>query len=370
MANILIWDSPEKNSDLLYTTGFYAPDPVLFVSKGPNQYLFVSDLEFGRAKKESRNTEVIRLSRVFKNDPPVSISETIYRVLTWLKIKKVRVHWTFPGGISDFLRQKKISLQTVNGMLYPERAIKKPHEIKKIREQLKVAQQAISIVEDILARSEIRKDSVYYRGKRLSCEYLKQQVHKFFVSKDCTFSQSIISTGRQTAEPHNFGSGYIVPESPVVVDLFPRSLKHFYWGDITRTFFVGEPTASFVDLYDAVKSAQEKAISMIKERITTSKLHKTILEEFKKRGFKNKVTDRGPAGFIHNTGHGLGLDIHEYPRIGKSTIRLRKGHVVTVEPGLYYPDMGGVRIEDVVHVQKNGCKVLTDYPKSPVPQKW
>ena len=372
MANILIWDSPEKNSDIIYATGFYAPDPVLFISRSGTQYLFVNDLEFMRAKKESRNTEVIRLADVFKKkSAPSSPQETIYRVLTWLRVKKIRIHWSFPHGIAEFLKHKKISIQVVDGMMFPERLIKKPSEVKKIEEQLKVAQEGIAIVEDILARSEIRKDRrVYYRGEGVTCEMLKSRIHQFFVSRNSTFLQSIVSTASQTAEPHNFGSGPVMADAPIVIDLFPRSLKHHFWGDITRTFFVGEPTERFLDMYDAVKTAQETAISIVRERVTASRIHRTVKEVLKKRGFETQHTTRGPAGFIHNTGHGIGLDIHEDPRVGNNSTRLRKGHVITIEPGLYYPGFGGVRIEDVVYVLKNGCRVLSDYPKSPVPQKY
>jgi Xaa-Pro aminopeptidase len=75
------------------------------------------------------------------------------------------------------------------------------------------------------------------------------------------------------------------------------------------------------------------------------------------------VIDGKPQGFIHSTGHGLGLDVHEAPRVSKLSQQLKAGHVVTVEPGLYYEKLGGIRIEDVVYVTKTGCEVLTRIPK-------
>ena len=93
------------------------------------------------------------------------------------------------------------------------------------------------------------------------------------------------------------------------------------------------------------------------------KIHQGICDRFEKAGYKTGLVDGRMQGYFHGTGHGVGLDIHEAPRISRTGSLLQEGHVVTVEPGLYYPGLGAVRIEDMVLVTSDGCRNLTDFPK-------
>lgn len=114
-------------------------------------------------------------------------------------------------------------------------------------------------------------------------------------------------------------------------------------------------------MYDAVLEAQEKCISMIKDDVKVSSLYNTALDIFKSHGFN--TNDNHDFGFVHSLGHGIGLEVHESPSISDNEGILKEGNVITIEPGLYYPTIGGVRIEDVVLVKKNGCEVLTSFSK-------
>ncbi|MEY2543502.1 MAG: Xaa-Pro aminopeptidase, partial [Verrucomicrobiota bacterium] len=134
-----------------------------------------------------------------------------------------------------------------------------------------------------------------------------------------------------------------------------------YWGDMTRTVVRGRAGDAQRKLWETVKDGQELALREIKAGIDGMKIHKAIQELFKKRGYPTEVRKGKNVGFFHGTGHGLGLEIHEYPRLQKVTLKERQ--VVTVEPGLYYPGLGGVRHEDVVVVTKTGCKILSRFPK-------
>lgn len=102
---------------------------------------------------------------------------------------------------------------------------------------------------------------------------------------------------------------------------------------------------------------------MIRHRIDGSKVHQAVQQTMESKGFRTGYRNGRPEGFIHSTGHGLGLDIHEPPRISRLPEILKKGTVVTVEPGLYYEKIGGIRIEDVVYVTEKGCEVLTKLPR-------
>jgi Xaa-Pro aminopeptidase len=163
--------------------------------------------------------------------------------------------------------------------------------------------------------------------------------------------------------PHDSGQGPLFAGKPIVLDIFPRSQKTGYFGDMTRTVIKGEPTKELSDMYDTVLKGQKLAIGMIGPGAAVKDVHKAVVEYFDSRGYKTGTVDGKTEGFIHSTGHGLGLEIHEPPRVGMGDEILEEGNVVTVEPGLYYAGTGGIRIEDVVVVEKKGCKNLTGYTK-------
>ncbi len=163
--------------------------------------------------------------------------------------------------------------------------------------------------------------------------------------------------------PHHSGSGPIVPDTPIVIDIFPRSQQTGYFGDMTRTVVKGTPSKEVKRMYKAVLEGQKIGISMIKHGVKSADVHNAVVDYFSKSGFKTGQIDGKQQGFIHSTGHGLGLEIHEPPRVSVGNDILQAGNVVTVEPGLYYEKLGGVRIEDVVLVTKKGCEVLSKFPK-------
>jgi Xaa-Pro aminopeptidase len=179
----------------------------------------------------------------------------------------------------------------------------------------------------------------------------------------CRGEETIVACGRDAADPHERGSGPLSAREAIVIDIFPQHMEHGYWGDLTRTVVKGQPGPKLVALYRAVKEAQRAALKAIKPRVQVCTVHKAAQQVFEKAGFATGITDGFPQGFIHSTGHGVGLDIHEPPSLGDSTARLREGQVITVEPGLYYRTLGGVRIEDTVVVTKEGWRYLVPLEK-------
>jgi Xaa-Pro aminopeptidase len=112
-----------------------------------------------------------------------------------------------------------------------------------------------------------------------------------------------------------------------------------------------------------VRAAQLTAFGAIRTGVKGTEVHRKVQETLESHGFKTKRTAKGSVGFFHGTGHGLGLEVHEPPRMGLTgDAPLKKGAVVTVEPGLYYPGIGGARIEDVVHVTDRKPRMLSSYP--------
>jgi Xaa-Pro aminopeptidase len=132
---------------------------------------------------------------------------------------------------------------------------------------------------------------------------------------------------------------------------------------MTRTFVRGKASPAVRKLHQDVLEAQCLAFSLLRDGAEGHRIHEQVMALFKERGNANDEVNGKKTGFIHSTGHGIGLEIHEPPRIGRTESKLLAGQVVTVEPGLYYPGTGAVRLEDVVVITASGCRNLNTFPK-------
>ncbi len=220
-------------------------------------------------------------------------------------------------------------------------------------------------VKEILTLSKIKNGYLYFGEEILTSERLRGYLREELIKNGCVpAAPMIVSSGKASSQPHNIGHGPIKAGVPIIVDIFPRSIETRYWGDITRTFVKGKASLRLKGMYQAVLGAQKLGLSMIKEGVSGKSIQKRVEQFFANRGFPFKKVDGNPQGYIHNFGHGVGLDIHEYPQIHRlNDFILKAGNTVTAEPGLYYPDFGGVRVEDLVVVTKDGYRNLTQFPK-------
>jgi Xaa-Pro aminopeptidase len=196
------------------------------------------------------------------------------------------------------------------------------------------------------------------RNELLTSERVRRAILRTLLEHDCFAREVIVAGGAQAADPHVQGEGPLRASEAIVLDIFPQHLGHGYWGDLTRTVVKGKPPAELKRMYGAVKAAQMAALRAVRAGVQGASVHGRAVAEFKRRGYETREIKGRAAGFIHGTGHGLGLAIHEAPSVSAAEGRLRAGNVITVEPGLYYPDAGGVRIEDAVVVTRTGCRLL------------
>lgn len=366
----VMYACPETDSNIYYATSFMAPDPFLLIVKNGVRYMVMTDLEIDRAKKQSKVEEVLSLSKIAseieKNAmPPIEV--IIEHLLNKFKIKSFEVPSNFPSLIYSYLIKKGFKIEIVPDPFFAERAFKKEDEIKKIAHSQRITEESMGKVAYILKESNIRGKRIYYDGTCVTSEYLKKVINVFLIEKNMIGAHTIVACGNDAVDPHNEGSGPIRPNESIIVDIFPRSMETLYFGDMTRTFVVGKPSEALLKLYDAVLTAQNKALSMIKDGVLLADVHKAVQNVFEQLGYKTGIIKGRMQGFFHSTGHGLGLDIHEPFRIANVPGYLKTGMVQSVEPGLYYHGIGGVRIEDLVVVQKNGLKNLNKFPKSIYP---
>jgi Xaa-Pro aminopeptidase len=366
--NLLIIASSEKDADLYYATRFIAPDAFVFAQVRGKKYILVSDLEIDRAKTQARVHGVFSTSRLAaeykqKHTKVCSFIDLVLYFLKKLKAHSVLVPGNFPVQYYAPLKHAGLRIEYRNGIFFEKRLIKDRVEIAAITRALRATEEAAHEAIKTLKRSVIRKNKLYVRGKVLTSEALKKVIHRSLLENGCAAEHTIVSCGTQSIDPHHRGSGPLYAHQPIIMDIFPRSETTLYYADFTRTVVRGKASPKLKKMYAAVKAGQEIAFKMIRGGIATKKVHASIQTRFTQLGFTTGVKDGRMQGFFHSTGHGLGLELHEPPRVSVGNDILKAGQVVTVEPGLYYKSVGGVRLEDVVVVTKTGCRILTRFPK-------
>ena len=365
----LIIDTGENNADLYYRTKFFVPDPVIYLEHRGEKILVLSDLEIDRGKDEASVDTVLSLSEYQKKLPSkkrkrISLVDIADLLLKERKVKRAVVPGRFPVKYADELRKRGYKITPKKEEpFFEERLIKDAHELCALRDAVRKTARAMDLAIRMIGTSEIRKNKLYTDGQLLTSERIKGEINAELSRLGYTASHTIVACGVQSSLPHHTGEGPLFADKPVIIDIFPRSQASGYFGDMTRTVIRGEPSQELVNMYNTVLRGQKIAISLVKDGAKVRDIHGAVVDWFTKSGFPTGNSGGRAEGFIHSTGHGLGLEIHEPPRLGFGNEVLRAGNVVTVEPGLYYKRLGGVRIEDVVVVEKGGCTNLTKYPK-------
>jgi Xaa-Pro aminopeptidase len=345
------------DADIRYLTHFQVTDPIVFIKrKGERGLIVVSSMEYERAKRESIAQVVSRNEagyfELLKEDPEHRERATA-RMIVSLTGGNILVPPQFPfllGRELEALCSVSVEKDAVTGM----RAIKSIDEMNHLRKVQRATEEAMKKVLTLLKKSTPKSDSLFYRDKPLTSEGLKSIIQKQLIDRRCIARDTIVSCGPDTALPHLTGEGLLRPNEPIIIDIFPQAEESGYFADMTRTVVRGEPSNEIVEMFRAVSEAQARAASRIRQGITGADLHQDVVDFFKERGYESNS-----RGFMHNLGHGVGLDVHEAPILGMGGKLLQAGNVVTVEPGLYYRESGGVRLEDMGAVTCNGFDRFT-----------
>ena len=365
---LLIVAASEQDANLYYATRFWAPDPFVFAQIAGRRILVTSDLEVDRARGESSVEEVLSFSKLQAQAKATGASqpgtpEVIGLLLRERQVGRVRVPATFPVALADRLRAKGHLLEVAPEPLFPQRLVKSRQEVEAIRQTQRMTEEAVQSAVALIQQAQIRDGGLWLKGQPLTSELLRKYLHLSLMGADCLARETIVAGGLQACDPHCIGSGPLPANEPIVLDVFPVSLKSRYYADMTRTVVRGNASEKVRRMYEAVRHGQEIAFSRIKAGAEGRQIHEAILRYFEQEGFPTGEIGGRMQGFFHGTGHGVGLEIHEPPRIGAADDTLQAGQVVTVEPGLYYLDAGGVRLEDMVLVTETGCENLTAFPK-------
>lgn len=369
MNNIgkLIYASSERCADLLYLTGFQAEDPFFYFKNGDSETMIVSELELGRAKKQRReNVKVVSYSQALELFGVSSFSpqNIVSGLANSLKINEWNVNEDFPLGLAENVRKLLPEITFIPLEEFcPERNVKNAKEIELIRKAEQVAEKALAKGIEMIANATVANDGLLLlNGEPLTSELLHGEVNAELVRNGGFSTSTIIAPGVQAADPHQAGFGPIYANQPIVFDIFPRTTSG-YFGDLSRTVLKGNAPEIVAKAFDAVKDAQRRVIDALKPGMTGIEAHTMAANILESHGFKTDRRAETPYGFFHGLGHGVGLEIHEEPCLNTRNDKpLAAGNVVTVEPGLYYPEWGGIRIEDIVAITDTSSNDLTSAP--------
>ncbi len=368
---LLIVADSEHDANMLYAVGMFVPDPFIYLRWRGRGCLVMTDLEIDRARRQAPHCRVLSLSyyqrklrRAGVKNP--GFADVIPLILRERRIRRVLVPQNFPCGLAADLQRRHIRVKARPGNFFPEREQKSPDEVRKISAALGLAEEAMAAAIRVLRSAKIGKSRLLlYRGGPLTSERLRAVIDTTIVQANGLAAHTIVAGGKQACDPHEPGHGPLRANEPIILDIFPRSQATGYFGDITRTVVRGRASEAVRRLYETVRQGQAMGFDKMRPGVRTADVHKAIQEFFKREGYKTGKHHGRMQGFFHGTGHGLGLEIHEPPRTGPASVgKLTAGQVVTVEPGLYYPELGGVRLEDVALVTQNRPRNLTHFPKT------
>ncbi len=366
----IIYDNSYKNSDLFYVTEFKSEDPFFYmITKNNEELILISDMEKNRAINESRVKNIITYSELNyfelsrKYGYIISIIYILERLFTSYSAKKIGISDSFPLKYYTLLTRKNSQFiyKVVNSPIKDMRAIKNKYEIKYISESIKAAESGMRASINYLKKCTYDNDYIYYNNKIVTGNKILSIIDKKLLEKGCYGINTIVSGGKDTENPHGNTNGILESNKPIIIDIFPRNRFSLYYGDMTRTVIVGKASYKLKNIYDTVKKSQLEAIKLIRPGISFLDIHNKACEIIEDDGYKT-LKSGSKTGFIHSIGHGVGLDVHEFPFVFNDSV-LQEGNIITVEPGIYCPSIGGIRLEDTVLVTKSGYKNLNKYEK-------
>jgi Xaa-Pro aminopeptidase len=375
---LLFYADGYKFPDVYHTTKFLAPDAIIALEDVEELVIVASSLEEGRVRKESRATTVVNMNEYGAQElSGRGVSGTEFwatimkRFLDERGLKRVAVAPYFPIAEADRLREMGIDLVIAKD-LRDRRRVKRPDEIEAIDAAQRATEDAWREGVDAIRRAKVRADkTLELDGTVFTAERLRAIVESALLERGYASDGAICAPGPQAADPHQIGTGPLHANEPIVMDIFPQHKHNRYWADMTRTVSKGDPSPEIRKIYDVVKRAQDAGIEALRPGVTGREVHELVEDIIWQAGYdtlrpgqKKDPSDPTPRGFIHSTGHGVGLEIHEAPSIARSgTAPLVVGDVVTIEPGVYDPAIGGVRLEDMLVITETGARNFTQAPR-------
>jgi Xaa-Pro aminopeptidase len=311
----------------------------------------------------SRFDEIFLLSEIRKELKQLFPTKAYWPAFFQFLQKKYKIdQFIIPNDFPAFIYAQVASEVSINfdkDFFETQRALKTNLEIAEIQKACELTAKGIDFVKNILRQSQIKDQVLYYEGQILTSKALRSMLESYCLVLGGYATDTIICGGSEASNPHARGEDPLRANELIVIDFFPRLQTSHFYGDMTRTVLKGQANPQQEHLYNCVLECQQAVISKIRPGVYTNDLMQFALDFFEKAGYGLKTSQNACEGFIHSLGHGLGLDLHEYPSVSHTPIELQAGMVITIEPGLYFKELGGVRIEDDILVTPNGYQILS-----------
>jgi Xaa-Pro aminopeptidase len=373
VADVLIHGDTIRSPELRHEVPVPIPDAFLYAEKDGRRVAILHSLEIPRVRDDAPGLEIVPLEQLGTDELfaqgmqgwQIEL-EVALRACRELALERAVVPPSFPLGHADYLRANGIDISIDRDIFNNRRRSKNVTEIEGIRRAQRACEAALDASRELLRNAQPNGAGLEVDGDPLTCERIKRVIEDVFADHGVEGSDMIVSHGPQTAVGHNQGSGQIAANEPIVFDLFPRDQATGCYSDMTRTYVVGEPSGEVKEWYELVKRALETSTAEVKPGVNGRELFALVCDQFHEAGYKTQLhKEPGEVledGFFHSLGHGVGLEVHELPSLGRAGQDLVPGDVITIEPGLYRAGYGGLRLEDIVLVTADGCEVLTNYP--------
>ena len=374
MTDVLIYADTARSPDLRHEVPLLIGDPFFYAEHDGKRYVLIGAMEIPRLRDAAPHLELIAPEELGSDELVASGAdahelqrELAVRVCRKLGVTAAAVPPGFPLELADHLRAQGIELTPDRELFEERRRVKNDTELAGIRRAQRAAEAGMQTAAQMLRSATSNGSALQLDGEALTVERIKRAIEDAFASHGCTAEEFIVSHGEQAAIGHHMGAGSILPEEPIVIDLWPRDRESGCYADMTRTFVVGEPSDEVKEWHRLCKEALELSVEQIKDGVSGREVNKAVCELFEQHGYKTPMT-KAPGeviedGFFHGLGHGVGLEVHEAPHLGRIEMPpLVAGDVVTVEPGLYRRGFGGLRLEDLLVVTPDGVENLTNFP--------
>jgi Xaa-Pro aminopeptidase len=375
MPDVLIAADTIRSPELRHEVPLAIPDAFYYVEKEGEKHVVAPSMELVRLPTVVPDVvghpfEEFGIDELYKEGRTLEQAylEVLLRACRSLGVEHAVVPAGFPLQEADFLRGHGIELTADKAFFDERRRSKNEAELAGIRRAQRAAEAGMTAGLELLRRAEPDGAGLVVDGERLTCELIKVHAERAFGEHDAmAVDEFIVSHGPQTAVGHDGGSGQIAAGDVVLFDFFPRDRESACFADMTRTFVVaGDPDDEIREYHRLAKEALDRCVDAIRPGLTGKELHRLVCDFFHEHGYPTQLHKRDgevlDSGFYHATGHGIGLEVHEKPSIGRSGEPFVPGDVLAIEPGLYRAGYGGARLEDLVLVTADGAEVLTEFP--------
>jgi Xaa-Pro aminopeptidase len=373
VPDVLIYGDTVRNPELRHEVPLTLGDPFLYLEKDGRRHILITDFEWPRLKKAGVDAELLSPFRLGLDDLLDSGGkyweiqlQLALRGIRHVGVTRATVPHTFPLELATFLREQGVEVTPDRELFDERRRVKSEPELDGIRRAQRAAEAGMDAARDLFRRAEPANGGLDVDGGQLTSERVKLAIQDAFMRHGCTADEFIVSHGAQSAIGHDMGSGAIAASEPIVIDLWPKDAGTACYADMTRTFCIGEIPDELREYQRLAKESLDRSFEALRAGARGSDVYAISCEPFHREGYKT-LLNKEPGevvedGYFHSLGHGVGLEVHEQPGLGRVGEELVAGDVVTLEPGLYRRGWGGCRLEDLVLVTEDGAENLTEYP--------